>query len=397
MSLLERTRTFVENLFKDKLSDVYLYHNFRHTVFTVDAAKKIAENEQLNEEETEKLLIATWFHDTGYTLDPSLHEEKSVEIMSSFLQQEGKSAAFIDEVAKLILATKIGYLPQNTSEKIIKDADCAHFGNENYQQISDDLRKEWELTGFRKYTDEQWNRENCNLLKNIHSYYTNFAKNKLNPIKQHNVEEIEKTLEHQETPELEHEKGKNKKDKKDKGEKELKTDRSVDTMFRVTLNNHTRLSDIADSKANILLSVNAIIISVSLTVLIPKLDAPSNAHLVFPTFLLIMFSVVTIIFVILSTRPKVTENKFTIQDVKNRKVNLLFFGNFNQMPFDEFLPSMRELLADKEYLYDTMIKDLYALGQVLDKKYKMLRVAYTIFMVGIIVSVLAFVYAFWTI
>lgn len=99
--------------------------------------------------------------------------------MSSFLQQEGESAAFIDEVAKLILATKIGYLPQNTSEKIIKDADCAHFGNENYQQISDDLRKEWELTGFRKYTDEQWNRENCNLLKNIHSYYTNFAKNKL--------------------------------------------------------------------------------------------------------------------------------------------------------------------------------------------------------------------------
>lgn len=140
-----------------------------------------------------------------------------------------------------------------------------------------------------------------------------------------------------------------------------------------------------------------LLFSVSLTVLIPKLDAPSNAHLVFPTFLLIIFSVVTIIFVILSTRPKVTENKFTMQDVKDRKVNLLFFGNFNQMKFDEFLPSMRDLLADKEYLYDSMIKDLYSLGKVLDKKYKMLRVAYSIFMIGIIVSVCAFVYAFWKI
>ncbi|WP_297984657.1 Pycsar system effector family protein [uncultured Chryseobacterium sp.] len=393
MTLLEKTRIFVENLFKDKLSDHYLYHNFQHTVFTVDAVSKISENENIGLERQEKLLIAAWFHDTGYTINAELHEEKSVEIMSSFLLSEGQSQAYIDEVAQLIMSTKIGYFPQNILEQIIKDADCAHFGSEQYPQISADLRKEWELTGFRTFTDVQWNQENCRVLRDMHRYYTDFAKKMLNPTKQNNIKKIEEKLEEQEK-EI-HKKEEKKKDKK--ADKELKTDRSVDTMFRVTLNNHTRLSDIADSKANILLSVNAIIISVSLTVLIPKLDAPSNAHLIFPTFLLIIFSVVTIIFVILSTRPKVTENKFSMQDVKNRKVNLLFFGNFNQMSFEEFLPSMRELLADKEYLYDTMIKDLYALGQVLDKKYKMLRVAYTIFMVGIIVSVLAFVYAFWTI
>lgn len=86
-----------------------------------------------------------------------------------------------------------------------------------------------------------------------------------------------------------------------------------------------------------------------------------------------------------------------MKDVHDRKVNLLFFGNFNQMKFEEFLPSMREMLADKEYLYDTMIKDLYSLGKVLDKKYRLLRIAYSVFMVGIIVSVAAFVYAFWKI
>ncbi len=388
MSLLNRTETYVKNLFKDKLSSAFLYHNFNHTTFTVESATKIMENSSLSEEEKEKILIATWFHDTGYVLDPKIHEEKSVEIMSEFIKNEGKDELYIEDVSKLILSTRLDAQPQNFLEEIMKDSDCAHFGSHDYQDISDNLRKEWELTGFRTFTKKEWNMANLNLLKNIHHYYTDYAKENWKPVKEKNYKKIEKKLE---------KKGVVEESVKVEEKKELKTDRSVDTMFRVTLNNHTRLSDIADSKANILLSVNAIIISVSLTALIPKLDSPSNAHLIFPTFLLIIFSVVTIIFVILSTRPSVTENKFSLQDVKDRKVNLLFFGNFNQMKFDDFLPSMRDLLADKEYLYDSMIKDLYALGKVLDRKYKMLRIAYSIFMTGIIVSVVAFVYAFWKI
>lgn len=387
MSLLAKTETYVESLFKDKLFSKYLYHNFNHTVFTVESAKKILENSDVSENEKEKILVAAWFHDTGYVLDAENHEEKSVEIMSAFLQNEGKDESYIGDVTKLILSTKIGVQPADLPEQVIKDADCAHFGNQDYQNFADNLRKEWELTGFRTFSNKEWNRENLNLLKNKHQFYTDFANENWQPVKEKNYKKIEKKLEKKE------ESSNAIKDEK----KELKTDRSVDTMFRVTLNNHTRLSDIADSKANILLSVNAIIISVSLTALIPKLDAPSNSHLVFPTFLLIIFSVATIILVILSTRPKVTANKFSMQDVHDRKVNLLFFGNFNQMKFEEFLPSMREMLADKEYLYDTMIKDLYSLGRVLDKKYRLLRIAYSVFMVGIIVSVAAFVYAFWKI
>jgi hypothetical protein len=90
-------------------------------------------------------------------------------------------------------------------------------------------------------------------------------------------------------------------------------------LFRVTLSNHTRLSGIADSKANILLSVNAIIISIALSSLIPKLDNAHNSHLVIPTFIMLMFSVVSIIFAILSTRPKVTTGTFTRQDIKDEK------------------------------------------------------------------------------
>src|SRR5690606_29744297 len=117
--------------------------------------------------------------------------------------------------------------------------------------ISDTLRKEWELTNVRCFSNDEWNLGNIDMLKNKHKYYTDYAKENWEPLKEKNIKKIEKKLEKE---------GGKKESSESKKEKEPKSDRSVDTLFRVTLNNHTRLSDIADSKANILLSVNAIII-----------------------------------------------------------------------------------------------------------------------------------------
>ena len=185
-----------------------------------------------------------------------------------------------------------------------------------------------------------------------------------------------------------------KEDLKRKKAKDDRPDRGIETMYRVTLRNHIKLSDIADTKANILLSVSAIILSIALSTLFPKLDKPDNYYLIYPTLLFLLVSVVTMIFSILSTRPKVTSGTFTKEDVTNRKVNLLFFGNFHKMPLEDFQEGMTELMNDRDYLYKSLMKDLYFLGIVLDKKYRLLRIAYTIFMVGIIISVLAFVIAF---
>ncbi len=100
------------------------------------------------------------------------------------------------------------------------------------------------------------------------------------------------------------------------------------------------------------------------------------------------------VFSILSTRPKVTSGKFSKEDISNKKVNLLFFGNFHKMALNDFENGMKDMMNDEDYLYNSLIKDLYFLGKVLDKKYKLLRIAYTIFMYGIIISVIAFVIAF---
>ncbi|BAP29906.1 metal dependent phosphohydrolase [Chryseobacterium sp. StRB126] len=388
MNILDNAKNYVEILFKDKLSSVYFYHNFIHTAYTVNKAEEIMKHTPVSEEDQEKVLVALWFHDTGYIECAMNHEERGVEIMKNFLHQENYPESYISDVEKLILATKITYVPQNLLEKIVKDADFSHFAGHDYNDISDALRKEWELTNVRCFSNEEWNAGNLDMLKNKHTFYTDYAKENWEPLKKKNIKKIEKKLgKEEEKKENTDTKSDNKKDKE-------KSDRSVDTLFRVTLNNHTRLSDIADSKANILLSVNAIIISVCLSVLVPKLDAPKNSHLILPSFILLLSSVLTIIFAILSTKPNVTKTTFTNQDVSNRKVNLLFFGNFQQMLFDDYHNAMRDLIKDRDYIYDSMVKDLYYLGKVLDRKYKLLSITYKIFMAGIIISVLSFGYAF---
>ena len=85
---------------------------------------------------------------------------------------------------------------------------------------------------------------------------------------------------------------------------------------------------------------------------------------------------------------------FTKKDIEDRKINLLFFGNFHSVSLDEYLWAMKEMMKDKDYLYDSMVKDLYYLGKVLDRKYRLLRTTYMIFAVGILITVISFYLAF---
>ena len=389
MNLIEQSEDFVSNLLKDKLSNLFSYHNFNHTLTVVNAVKELCKKEEVNGEEKEMLLVAAWFHDTGYINGYENHEEESVKIATAFLKEKGQSDEFIANVSSLILATVKEYIPKTHLEKIIKDADFAHLMGVEYETTCELLRIELKNTWSLNFSNAEWAKENLNFLMNKHRFYTDYAQKKWQPLKEKNLLLVQNKIKKQEKKAAKAIENENA--KKDKIEK---PDRGVDTLFRVTLGNHTRLSGIADSKANILLSVNAIIISIALSTIIPKLDSPKNAHLVIPTFIMLISSVTTIIFAILSTRPKVTTGVFTREDIEAKKINLLFFGNFYKMPLEEYDWAMNEMMKDRDYLYSTMIKDLYYLGLVLQRKYSLLRIAYNLFMVGIIITVVAFVIAF---
>ena len=387
MNLIEQSENFVRKLLKDKLSPLYTYHNFNHTRDVVNAVVTLADSEDITAFDKEILVVAAWFHDTGYIENCSHHEASSIVIASNFLKEMGKSQDYIEKVAGLINVTEIQSVPQSLCEKIIKDADYFHILSDDYIFSCEGLRNEWKNITGKSFTDTNWDLENYNFLTTMHQFYTDYAVANWQPLKNKNINRLQKKIKKMKVN-TESEKEFKKREKEDKPE------RAVDTLFRVTLNNHTSLSGIADSKANILLSVNAIIISIALSTLIPKLDSPKNVHLMVPTFIMQMSSVITIIFAILSTRPKVTKGVFTREDIENKKVNLLFFGNFYKMPLEDYQWAMNEMMKDRDYLYNSMIKDLYFLGLVLEKKYRLLRIAYNFFMIGIIISVIAFVISF---
>lgn len=395
MDILKISEDYAKNLLKDKLSSAYTYHNLDHTIQVVDKIKILAKEENISPEDTENLLLAGWFHDLGYVDNADNHEEESRKIASDFLKQHQFPEERIAKIGELILATDKFYKPKNHLEEVIKDADLYHLASDDYFRICENLRQEIKEVHHQKFSKLKWAELNI-VFFSKHQFYTNYAKENWQPEKEKNVEKILSSIRNMK--EEKKEKSSLEKDKallnKKKLEKLESPERGIETMFRVTLNNHTKLSQIADSKANILLSVNAIIISIALSTLIPKLDSPRNAHLVIPSFVMIMFSVACIILAIMSTRPKVSSGTFTRKEIEEKKVNLLFFGNFYKMPMEEYIWAMKEMMKDRQYLYDTMIKDLYYLGVVLNRKYTLLRLTYTVFTIGIIASVVAFVVAF---
>jgi predicted metal-dependent HD superfamily phosphohydrolase len=387
--------TTIFNLFKNELPANVIYHNFNHTLNVVNATDEIAVAEGVSESDREVLLLAAWFHDVGFIKGVKKHEEVGKKIARTYLTNIKYSEDKIVQVLACIDATKMPQKPINKLGGILCDADLFHLGTEEFNNISSLLRSEMEVLCGVEYTDIEWLEKNEKFLSE-HTYKTDYAFQKLNLQKTSNWLKIQKDLKKLILK-------KSEQDVKDllkleevkrKELKDNRPDRGIETMYRVTLKNHIKLSDIADTKANILLSVSAIIMSIALSTLFPKLDKPDNYYLIYPTMLFLLMSVVTMIFSILSTRPKVTSGKFSSEDVKNKKVNLLFFGNFHKMPLKEFQDGMEQVMNDRDYLYKSLMKDLYFLGKVLDKKYKLLRVAYNIFMVGIILSLLSFVIAF---
>ncbi len=390
-NLVEKADQFVEELFKEKLPNTFIYHNYLHTQRVVKSTKELIDKSEINVKDEEALLVAAWMHDTGYTRTYEGHEKESANIAEDFLKENNATPELIERVRKYILATTFSAEPQDKAEEIIRDADSSHFGKDYFSETSELLRQELELHRIKTFTAAEWLNENIKVLTEKHQFYTDYALKEWEPKKQDNLLELIEAKNKQEKK-LQKEEHKARMKAKYKNDN---PERSIQTLYRTTLRNHIKLSDIADTKANILLSVNAIIISLAIADMIPKLEAASNKHLLIPTLVLILFSVASMILSIMSTRPNVTSGEFTKDQVKKREVNLLFFGNYHKMPFDQFKWAMDELMKDKDYVYEMLTLDLHSLGKVLHRKYMLLRLTYTVFMTGIVISVLSYILSFY--
>ncbi len=403
--LLQETESYITDYFAKHISSEYVFHDLEHTVQTVAAARTLGEGFQLEERDMLLLLLATWFHDTGYSEGPKEHEERSCNNADHFLR--GKiSDAELQTVFSLIRATKVPQAPQTVLEQIICDADLSHLGMEIYWDRTGKLRQEFILARKTVMSEQDWVDFELNFMLN-HNYHTAVANEFFNKRKAKHIQQLlkqKRRLNPDQAATMEELALVDDKDKKNdiskilkESEKELKQarmGRGVETMYRTTYRTHTNLSAMADSKANLMLSVNGIVIGIVVSSIIPKLLEKFDPRLAIPTGILTIFCLGSMIFATLATRPKVTEGKVTRESIKQRKANLLFFGNFYNMPLEDFQWGVNEMLKDSDFLYSSMSRDLYFLGKVLAQKYHYLSICYNIFMYGLIVSVAAFAIAF---
>lgn len=388
--IITKTKDFVFNLFKNDLPNTFLYHNFTHTERVLRSVKEIIDNSDISAEDAIVLQLAALLHDTGYTVIREGHEEESVKIATKFLEEQQVAKSIIDTVNKCIIATKFKDTPNSELGKAIRDADASHFGKDYFNEASEFLRKELELQEIKTYSASEWLTENIKVLSQSHQFYTDYALKNWQKQKEENLAELVQAKK-KEKMRLQREEAKAQMKAK---AKESSPERAIQSFYRTALRNHIKLSDIADTKANILLSVNAIIISLMLSTLFSKFNNPANQFLIVPTIILMVSSITSMILSIIATRPNITSGEFTKEDVENKKVNLTFFGNFHKMKLEDFQWAITELIKDKDYVYSSLTKDLYFLGKVLDRKYRILRVTYTIFMIGMIISVIAFAISF---
>lgn len=379
-SLYKKVEKYVTGLFEKHAKSEMVFHNLGHTLTVVDRTKEIAGHYNLSEREMLVLYIAAWFHDTGHLfVEPKEHEAKSVELMKDFMKDNLDDEALISEVGDCILATRRVTEPSGILQQILCDADTFHLGTKEFKKNNKRVKKEEKLRNNGEIS-VNWDEKVIQFLED-HKYYTGYARELLTDNKNKNLAKVRHKFE-----------VKKEKRENDPGpeitEKSGLMTKGIQTMLRLTSENHLKLSDMADGKANILISVNAIIISIILSVLVKRLE--TDPHLTIPTLIFLIFSLTTIVIAILSTRPKLTEGNFTEEDIIKKKTNLLFFGNYHRASLPQYERAMRNMMRDPDYLYGSLIKDIYFLGVILGRKYKMIRIAYNIFMVGIIVSVLAF-------
>lgn len=162
-----------------------------------------------------------------------------------------------------------------------------------------------------------------------------------------------------------------------------RSERGTETLFRLTSKNHYTLNTMVDRKANIMISINAIILSIMIGTVMNQLDA--DPHLVYPLIIITLTNVVAIAYAVLATRPDLNHGN------DHESSGLLFYGNFQDIDEKTYVDGMQKLIYGGDDLYDAISKDIYHLGKRLKVKFGYLRKAFNIFVVGISISVLAFI------
>lgn len=386
---LSAAAKYVQEYMAENFSEKFVFHTFRHTTKVVRVCDILSMESGLGKRDRHIVHLAGWFCNIAYHREASNHEEHSAKQAKIFFEQLKLDKEDIEEIAECILATKNPQHPQTETARILCDAVLYHLSDAGYFDELKLIRKEWELVQGKIYPDEDWYKENIEFLNN-HFYYTAVARKNYEKSQRNNLARLKGQLAIIKHSSAEVGQGMFD-EQKNLFDSNTKLERGVESMFRIASDNQMQLSQMGDGKANILISVNSIIITITLSLIVRS----STIEIFFvPSIILIIVCLTTIVLATLSIRPKISEGTFTPQQIINKEANLLFFGNFHKMPLQEYKSAVKEMMIDKEYLYESLIMDIYYKGKVLARKYRFTTWAYNVFMFGLCISVFGFLISY---
>ena len=165
--------------------------------------------------------------------------------------------------------------------------------------------------------------------------------------------------------------------------------RSVETLYRNAYRTQLDLTGLADMKANIMISINGLIITAIIAT--EGLLVQNDTYLKLLPVILLSVSILSMTFAMLAAKPRVSNLHVSDADLLKGKANLLYFNNFIQLSEDQYADAMYRTIEDTENIYRMMSKHIYNLGLVLARKYFLLRISYAIFLGGIVITGLLFI------
>lgn len=383
--LLINAREYVLAVYnKEALNQKLVFHNLKSTIRLVKYASEIGAGSGLNDEEYKSVCLAAWFCFSGYLKSYSHPSKESVALFKGFVQQE-KIDSNIETQVSALIALYFEHGGEGAKpESIFKDAIKVLLYGSDFKVSQNLLQYEIELNGGKALDKSDLQNKLLNGLLSaqlmtpyaIETYGQIIGQNILSTRKQ--VKKLEPA--YGDMPLIE-------------PFSQIEPgipNRGIQSYFRSIYRVHINLSAIADNKANIMISVNAILISVLISLLSYKNISETNPQIMLPVLLFIVTGLSSLIFAVLSARPKVSYPNKGITDKSILKRNAVFFGSFVTMKLDEYEDVMDEMFKDGSLIYGNMIRDMYFLGKVLDKKYQHLIISYNIFMIGFALTVMSF-------
>ena len=379
VSFFSKAKEYVRGRFNDDLDPMYLFHNYAYSEEIADKAEELAEAAELDDPTAERLKIAALFYPLGYTGGPENFAERSAQELKKFAAKENYDAG---DAPAWIIAVPDAKPKSDFMVRLLHDAAWSWLGRKRYDRRSDLLQLEREAIAGKEGDPVVFGHDMQEFLLRF-NYLTDEGKAEFDKRRRKNVSKQQSNNYKIQQKEVKAKTGKN-------------FGRGIDTMYRTAFRNHINLSRIADDKANMMISINTIILSILIAISGAGLSFFeelffSSPEFLAPIIILLLSSLTAVIFAVFSARPKVTEYRIKKRKLlESKEASLLYFGNFLKIEKSDFIRYLSEMKMDQDSLYDDLARDLYDLGQVLHRKYLLLTISYNTFIGGLALAVLTF-------